>query len=377
MADAVRFYWRGREAGISLATIPDTDRNPLRLRRWVVQASAPEVIAQLEAGQFVAASWESAGSMFLILCHPNLAKGPDDSVLVDEMSRPTVTLKLGSGDNISEISRLLLTAFGSEAASIQECTVARRDIEKWLSNHGQSETANAVRHFSAFPFDVRSNALEIIAAWRSVLVKGQKEEIDGFLDQVKLRFEGLGWTRDPVFERRLNRHENQTNRFYSWASSPDHGPRVVLCLNRATERRIRGSTYDIDERAAVSDLASAIQHILVDVLEPAAAALGLEISYPHLGPISRVESRTASTMTALAESGDGRWPWPLSDELERIWRAFVLTACRDDTAFHPAELTAWFIASGWDEQAAAELTKRFYADAAVLREYEEAERQPA
>ena len=147
--------------------------------------------------------------------------------------------------------------------------------------------------------------------------KGQKEEIDGFLDQVEQRFKALGWTRDSVVEGQMNRNEYQRNRFYCWASSPDNGPRVLLCLNRATERRIRGSTYDIDERAAVADLASAIQHVLIDVLEPAAAALGLKISYPHLGPISRVGTRTAAAMTALAEAGEGRWPWPLSEQLER------------------------------------------------------------
>ena len=173
----------------------------------------------------------------------------------------------------------------------------------------------------------------------------------------------------------MNRDEYQRNRFYCWASSPYNRPRVLLCLNRATERRIRGGTYDIDERAGVADLASAIQHVLKEVLEPAAAALGLEISYPHLGPISRVGNRTAAAMTALAEAGDGQWP--LSDKLEPIWRTFVLTAFRDDAALHPEELTAWFIASGWDERAAAELTRRFYTEAALLGEYEEAGRQPA
>ena len=39
-----------------------------------------------------------------------------------------------------------------------------------------------------------------------------------------------------------------------------------------------------------------------------------------------------------------------------------LTAFREDVALKPEELTAWFAASGWDEQAATELTNRFYAD---------------
>ncbi len=217
--------------------------------------------------------------------------------------------------------------------------------------------------------------LEVINIWRHVLVKGEKEEIDRFLDSVEQRFRMFGWTRDSDFEGRMNRDEYQRNRFYCWASSPKNRPRVLLCLNRATDRRIRGGTYDIDIQAGVAELASVIQHVLKEVLESAAAALGLEISYPLLGPISRVGNRTAAAMTALAEAGDGRWP--LSDDLEPIWRTLVLTAFRDDAALHPGELTAWFIASGWDERAAAELTSRFYADATLLGEYEEAGRQPA
>jgi hypothetical protein len=377
MADAVRFYWRGREAAIPLAEIPEQDRIPLRLRRDVVQASAPEVITQLEASQYVAAAWESGGSIFIILCHPDLAKGPDDTLLVDSMALPRVIPKLDAWDDVPETAKVFLTAFGSEAAGVEECVSARRDLAKWLSEHGQSETAAAVKHFSAFPFGARSGPLEVINTWRHVLVNGQNEEIDKFLEQIEQRFKALGWARDSDFELQMNRDEYQRNRFYCWANVPDKGPRVLLCLNRATERRIRGSTYDIDERGAVADLASAIQHALMDVLEPAAAALGLEISYPHLGPISRVGNRTAAAMTALAEASEEQSQWPLSDKFERRWRTFVLTAFRDDAALHPEELTGWFIASGWDELAAAELTRRFYAEAALLGDYEEAERQPA
>ena len=245
-------------------------------------AAAPDVTVAPAGGRFVAAAWESGGSIFLILCHPDLSKVSDDSLLVDTMALPRVVLKLESWDDIPETTKLFLTAFGSEAASVEECVVARRDLARWLSEHGYSETAATVKHFSAFPFGARSDVLEVINTWRHVLLMGQKEEIDRFLDQVEQRFKALGWTRDSVVEGQMNRNEYQLNRIYCWASSPHNGPRLLLCLNRATERRIRGSTYDIDERAAVADLASAIQHVLIDVLEPAAAALGLEISYPHL-----------------------------------------------------------------------------------------------
>jgi hypothetical protein len=219
---------------------------------------------------------------------------------------------------------------------------------------------------------VRSNGMEVVDIWRHVLVKGQKEQIDRFLGEVERRFEAVGWSRDSAIEGQMNRNEYQRNRFYCWVNRSDNIPPVLLCLNRATDRRVRGGAYDIDRRAGFADLASAIQRVLREVLEPAAAAVGLEVSYPHLGPISRVGTRTEAALTALAESGDGQWPLP--DDVEPVWRSFVLTAFRDDVALKPEELTAWFIASGWDERASAELTKRFYTEAALLGEYEEAGR---
>ena len=245
----------------------------------------------------------------------------------------------------------------------------------WLAANGQSEMSKIVKHYSTFPFDVRSDVLDVINIWRNISVNGQKEEIDRFLSEIDQRFAGAGWSRNSVIEAGMNRDEHQTNRFHCWCTDPDNIPRVMLCLNRATERRVRGGTYDIEECATLADLASVIQHILREVLEPGATAVGLKVAYPRLGPISRVGPKTQAAMTALVEAGDGQWPLP--QQLEPRWRIFVLTAFREDIALKPEELTAWFAASGWDEQAATELTNRFYADVALLSEYEEVERQPA
>jgi hypothetical protein len=92
-----------------------------------------------------------------------------------------------------------------------------------------------------------------------------------------------------------------------------------------------------------ADLAGEIQHVLGEVLEPAAAAVGLEVSYPHLGPISRVGPIIAAAMRALAEAGDGQWPLP--KHVEPYWKSYVSTAFRDDVAISPEQLTAWFSAT--------------------------------
>src|SRR5262245_44468831 len=96
MTKAVRFYWGTGETTLPLDAIPEADRNPLRVRRSVVEAHAPAVIGQMEAGRFVAAVWSSGGELWMILCHPNLAKGGADTVLVNPNSLPRLVVKLGT-----------------------------------------------------------------------------------------------------------------------------------------------------------------------------------------------------------------------------------------------------------------------------------------
>ncbi len=380
MTEAIRFYWRGRDASIPLGEIPEQDRTPLRIRRSVVQKYTPSVVKQLEEGRFVAAAWEAGGQIHLILCHPNLAKGSADTFVVNTQMLPQLVLRLTGWDQAPEASQLFLRAFGSGAANVDECVAARCELVGWLAANGQPEMSKIVKHYSTFPFGVRSDALEVINIWRNISVKGQKEQIDRFLREIDQRFAGAGWSRNSVIEAEMNRDEHQINRFHCWSTNPDNMPRVMLCLNRATERRVRGGTYnrwgfEIEEGATLADLASVIQHILREVLEPGATAVGLKVAYPRLGPISRVGLKTQAAMTALVEAGDGQWPLP--QQVEQRWRIFVLTAFREVVALKPEELTAWFAASGWDEQAATELTNRFYADVALISEYEEVERQPA
>jgi len=284
MTEAVRFYWLRGNAALPLSAIPDGDRNPLRVRRSVVQAHAPAVVGQLEAGRFVTAAWPSDSAIFLILCHPNVAKGSFDPPLVDTKALPQVVLRLREWDDVPQLARLFLAAYGSEVTSPEECVTARRQLIQWLRGHGQAGMAGIVRHYFQFPLGFRSDAVEVINAWRHVLVPGQKEQLDRFLDEAGRRFEGLGWSRDAQLDNPRNRTQPQSSRFYCWVSGQGTTPRVMLCLSRATERRVRGGTYELlDQQGTLADLATEIQRVLGEVLEPAAAAVGAVISYPWLG----------------------------------------------------------------------------------------------
>jgi len=181
MAEAVRFYWLRGDAALPLSAIPDGDRNPLRVRRSVVQAHVPEVVKQLEAGRFVAAAWPWDSSIFLILCHPNLAKGSFDALLIDTRALPQVVLQLREWDDAPQLARLFLAAYGSEVTNAEECLTTRRQLMQWLEGHDQAGMAGIVRHYFKFPLGFRSNAVEVINTWRHVLVQGQKEQLDRFI----------------------------------------------------------------------------------------------------------------------------------------------------------------------------------------------------
>lgn len=376
MDEAVRFYWLRGDATLSLNSIPEEERAPIRIRRSVAQRHIPDVVKHLEANRLVAAAWPTGKFDTMILCHPNVAKGAGDGFILDTRSLPWVNLQLHGEVDAKQTARLFLAAFGSEAVTTEECLAARHRLAEWPEANEQPEMAAKVRRLMKFPIGFRSDALDVVNSWRHVLVKGQKTELDSYMREVGKRFIGLGWSRDKKFEDLHNRTSHQMNRFHCWVSGEGSFPRVMLCLNRATDHRVRGGTYDLlDGGTSLLDLASEIQRVLGEVLEAAAAETGLQVSYPRVGPISRVGSRTQAAMDDLAKAGDGQWPFPQEAEVQ--WRKFVFTAFREGAAFRPEELHDWFLGSGWEEKAASELTKRFYDDVALLDEYEEAGRQPA
>lgn len=366
MLEVVRFYWHRGELSLPLNVILKEDQHPLRLRHSVVQAHAPEVARQLEDGRFVVAAWKSDGIISMILCHPNVAKGNFDTLLINTPALPKVVLKLNSWQDGPNVSRLLLRAFGSESQSIEECSEARKELVNWLTDQGQSQMAAIVKKFQTFPFSLRSDELE------HLLILGQKEQIDRFIGEVEQRFEAIGWTATTAYESQLHRNPQQLNRSYYWISGPGNSPHILLHMNRETERSIRGVTYNIhDLRPGIPDFASEIQRVITEVLEPSAAAVGLEISYTHLGPFSRCGIGTKAAMIALAEAGNGQWPLPPA--LQPLWRKFIITALREDAALHRYELTKWFIANGWNQEDSRALTNRFYADATLLAEFKNEE----
>jgi hypothetical protein len=376
MTESIRAYWRGREAALPLDALSPEHRSPLRVLRSVLGRHVPDALHHLEQGNFFALAWPEGDRIRMILCHPNLAKGNHDRFCLDTRELPRVVLTLPDWNAAPGAAWLFLRAFGAEAVSPDDCAAARRALVEWLRTHAQPEMAQIVQRYSSFPLGVRSDALEVIDIWRHILIKGQKEQIDQVIAQIGQRFEALGWRREAEFERHSNRSPDQIGTVHCWSGSAGNGPEVLLSLARTTAPSLRGGTYNLlEKRASIADLANAMQFAMAEVLEPSAQALGLAVSYPRLGPISKVRPATVAAMTAFAEAADGRSPLP--DEVQPLWRIFTRTAYQDAVAISPDELTAWFIANGWEDGAASELTERFYTEVASLAECEEAGRQVA
>src|SRR6516162_3966737 len=88
-------------------------------------------------------------------------------------------------------------------------------------------------------------AIDLIASWRRTLIEGKADQITSLLEDLEERLKGKGFNRDAEAEKTLNRHPYQRNRVLCFVGGPEGGPRLLLCLNRVAERRVRGGTYSL------------------------------------------------------------------------------------------------------------------------------------
>jgi hypothetical protein len=216
-------------------------------------------------------------------------------------------------------------------------------------------------------------AVDLIASWRRILIEGKAEQITSMLQNLEERLESKGFKRDAEAEKNMNWHPYQRNKVLCFAGGPEGGPRLLLCLNHATERRVRGGTYDlIDGSSNVGpvEVAEVVDDVIRNVIVPAAESLGLRVTRPRLGPNSLVQPRTMAALLAFSDVATGGG-LPLSEASEAAWRKFLITASREDVVFDKEELRDWFVENGWESEDASILTERFVREASLLAEYAE------
>jgi hypothetical protein len=216
-------------------------------------------------------------------------------------------------------------------------------------------------------------AVDLIASWRRILIEGKAEQITSMLDDVEARLKAKGFARSPEVEKTMTWHPYQRNRVLGFVGGPRGGPRMMLCLNRVSERRVRGGTYSIVDAspgAGPIEVAEVIDDVLTSVIVPAANSFGLKVTRPRLGPNSLVPPKTMAALLAFSDVASGE-RLPLSEDSEITWRKFLIAASQEDVAFDTDELADWFVTNGWSSEDAHALTERFVRESTLLAEYSE------
>ena len=217
-------------------------------------------------------------------------------------------------------------------------------------------------------------AVDLIASWRRILIEGNAEQITLMLEDLETRLKSKGFERDAAAEKKMNWHPYQRNRVLCFVGGPDGGPRLLLCLNRVSERRVRGGTYALIETSPDADpaeVAAVVDDVIRNVIVPSANRFDLKVTRPRLGPNSLVQPKTMAALLTFSDLGTGAG-LPLSEASEMAWRKFLVTASQEDVAFDKDELMEWFVTNGWGSEDARTLTERFVREATLLAEYSEA-----
>lgn len=217
-------------------------------------------------------------------------------------------------------------------------------------------------------------AIDQIASWRGILIEGRADQITSMLKDLEARLKSKGFVPDEEAEERMNWHASQSNRVRCYVGGPADGPRLLLCLNRVSERRVRGGTYtliDSPPGTGPAEVASVISDVISNVIIPSANDVGLRVTRPRLGPNSVVQPKTMAALVAFSDVATGE-VLPLSQSSEAAWRRFLIAASQEDVAFDKDELSDWFVSNGWNSEDARTLTERFVREATLLAEYSEA-----
>jgi hypothetical protein len=218
----------------------------------------------------------------------------------------------------------------------------------------------------------RLEAIETINSWRRILIEGNADSVSRMLDDVERGLSEAGWRRDPDREVRLAELSGRKDGWWCFVGGPNRGPQVMLSLARVSDRRVRVAAYSLLDGPAEmqpTDVARVVDWAIRDVVKLLASKHGLKVTIPRLGHLSRVPPKTLASLRLFSDLAVGAWP--LNLEQERLWRRFIINACREDAAFDIDELSDWFVTNGWSSEDAGRLTTRFQNEASLISEFQE------
>jgi hypothetical protein len=198
--------------------------------------------------------------------------------------------------------------------------------------------------------------------WRISLYRGDSAAIDRFLDVIDATLPS-GWVRDREYERTHLRKDRI--RCYRFDREGDAAVRVGL--QRVTATRVRGDLIQVLRHPPSGDavrIARLVAEFADGCVLSAAGAAGVRCTHPAFGPRSAVTGNVEMLLTQLADTADGEWP--LTDRLQGLWDELISTGLAEQVGIDRAELVRWLEDSGWEQEAAAALADRLYADSAWL-----------
>jgi hypothetical protein len=170
----------------------------------------------------------------------------------------------------------------------------------------------------------------------------------------------VGWYRDAEYER-SRQHPVRPLRSYLFDQQRDASVRLLLEL--ATPTRVHAGAVQL-LRCPPGDRSGRTAEIVADFAKnqvlPAAAAASVTYSSPSFGPRSTLTPAVETQFTRLADEADG--DWPLKQEAQNTWDELVSCCLSEHAAIDRSELTKWLTESGWSEEAAQEMTDRFFQD---------------
>ena len=163
-------------------------------------------------------------------------------------------------------------------------------------------------------------AIETLNSFRRILVEGKPQQISLMLADIEERLKGEGFTREPIAEKRLNWNPARRNTFLCFLGGPQGGPKLLLCLNRVSDRKVRGATCSFIEGPDASpvQVAEVVDSVINKIIVPSSNHFGLKVTQPRFGPLSVVPP---TTMTALVTFTDIRSP---------VENRLVVETCRHD-----------------------------------------------
>ena len=216
--------------------------------------------------------------------------------------------------------------------------------------------------------------VEASSKWHRWTVGGAPNQIDQLLASLDARLPP-GWKRLAGQElAEFNSLVNKGSAWYATETTTDKGG-VAVSLERVKDSGLRGGRVVFPGAPYLGSTAnlSASWNEIIRLLEqgiiPAARAASANVRLPSSEEVFFTELSIGVRDHLKAFADAARKSLPLNREEAERWHDFVVAAFRSKTVIDGDSLARWLVASGWQQEAAKELSLRFFDDSLLLSRF--------